>query len=413
MSEAHGLVHDPPTSPEYQNSFDFLLDMNYGTSQPDTLPVDTGAFEVPNYPPFISVNNALQPPVEGQPSAPSQVFDSHADEPSVLDDDLRYDFFINDLPEIDLTLPGASDQPTQSSEPNHPRYLLLDPHPARSSGQSHSKSIDEFIHRAPLPAKASKPFIQPYNASDRSSLERWGPVLASSIIRQLRLDDCKENQSLVRTSLARGYNVREVFLAGLAALGKRDAEISSELSDPHSNALTLVPSSTLQAFLSIAVSLKISIPEMHAASCQSPFYQPEAMANRDLTALEATWSSSLPKDMRPTPAQIKFPHHPWLDIIPFPPLRDRAITLHALDPPMIDLNDLKTDIFLNSGLFCWRAGGAGGTGQPWDMRSWEAEPWFLQKWWMLVGGETGEVWEQTRWWRTMRGKANVEMSQVS
>lgn len=76
---------------------------------------------------------------------------------------------------------------------------------------------------------------------------------------------------------------------------------------------------------------------------------------------------------------------------------------------MIDVDDFKNDVFLNSGLFCWRVGGSSGGGQPWDMRSWEAEPWFLKKWWILVGGESGDVWEQTHWWRAMRGIPKVEL----
>jgi hypothetical protein len=63
---------------------------------------------------------------------------------------------------------------------------------------------------------------------------------------------------------------------------------------------------------------------------------------------------------------------------------------------------------MRDGIVCWRSARindkAWTGGQPWDIRSWEAEPWFLHKWQALLGGESHELWTQTQWWRLMRGK---------
>lgn len=59
-----------------------------------------------------------------------------------------------------------------------------------------------------------------------------------------------------------------------------------------------------------------------------------------------------------------------------------GVTTPAIVSPM----DLKRNI-VNDGLRCWHEMGTGvGNGQPWDMRSWEFTPWFLEKWSMPIVG---------------------------
>ena len=101
---------------------------------------------------------------------------------------------------------------------------------------------------------------------------------------------------------------------------------------------------------------------------------------------------------------------PWMqDVIPFASFRERAITAASTDPPLLDEDDLCVDLMLKEGLVCWGSAGGGPRGMdaaaPWDTRSWEAKPWFLRKWWWLVGGNDDEMWENTRWWHMMRGEA--------
>ena len=169
----------------------------------------------------------------------------------------------------------------------------------------------------------------------------------------------------------------------------------------------MVRTSTLNAYLSIAEAIGIHPPDLYNENMLSPFYWPESTGKEDLSPLLASYPSFLPH-LRPTPGQIWHPHHPWVDLIPFPALRDRVLTLSSMKPPVVDLTEFKNDIFLNDGLFNWRPAGKGSSGQPWDMRSWEAEPWFLRKWWILIGGQKAEVWDQTNWWRGTRGEEKVE-----
>ena len=77
----------------------------------------------------------------------------------------------------------------------------------------------------------------------------------------------------------------------------------------------------------------------------------------------------------------------------------------SANPPLIDEEDLCMDI-LNDGIFCWGSTGPSmhsrGGGVPWDARSWEAAPWFLQKWESLTDGRNGDMWRTSEWWRCMR-----------
>lgn len=112
-------------------------------------------------------------------------------------------------------------------------------------------------------------------------------------------------------------------------------------------------------------------------------------------------SHGFTNDMAPTMEQLTITHHPYLDLIPWPSFRARAIVASSMEPPMIDEGDLCLDL-LNNGIYCWGMRGASlhgrGEGTPWDSRSWEAKPWFLKKWSLLTGPDVrqGSVWWRSR-----------------
>ncbi|KAF2676904.1 hypothetical protein K458DRAFT_492189 [Lentithecium fluviatile CBS 122367] len=113
-------------------------------------------------------------------------------------------------------------------------------------------------------------------------------------------------------------------------------------------------------------------------------------------------------DLTPTPLQHSHPHGMYLDLIPFPIFRDRAITLLSMTPPAFDEGELRRDIEAE-GLLVWGAGGGSSgsaTGLVRDRRNWECARWFARKWRLLVEGSGLD--EQTRWWRVMRGEDEDE-----
>ncbi|KAE8376931.1 hypothetical protein BDV26DRAFT_293613 [Aspergillus bertholletiae] len=154
------------------------------------------------------------------------------------------------------------------------------------------------------------------------------------------------------------------------------------LPDLYRNTLELTHSALLRACLHNAQSLGISIKQFFSYECMSlcsPFYRANTAMSDDPHALIKNVSSpSTPAHLQPTLPQILFPHHPILDLLPWPALRTRAVMLAATAPTLVDAVDLKRDIVEKSGIVCQGE-------QPWDMHSWVAAPWFLKKWRLLLG----------------------------
>ncbi|KAK9365627.1 hypothetical protein V1509DRAFT_612375 [Lipomyces kononenkoae] len=172
--------------------------------------------------------------------------------------------------------------------------------------------------------------------------------------------------------------------------------------DVHVNSITLTVESTLSAILHNAYMVGLTFDEvLNDDDSMSRFYRPNLTLADDIKSVQESFAKDLMPDLRPTLAQIVYPHHSCYDLIPFPTMRSRIVALLACAPPAIDEDELEND--MHNGLICWRTSNRG-SGQPWDARSWEVQPWFLKKWSFLLGGEEGEAWRQTVWWRTMRGE---------
>lgn len=222
-----------------------------------------------------------------------------------------------------------------------------------------------------------------------------------------RIPGSSENDLLIQKAVERKYTIGEIISAGLKALDREAATVSASfqpalnpqfIADPYRNNLKLVHYSTIEAYLCNAQALGYSISDILIEGCLSPFHRPEVTQSDDISLY-----IDITPHLRPTKPQLLHSHNPHLDLIPFPTMRARAITYTSCNPPLIDATQFKIDCVQNQGLTCWAVGDKPSQ-QPWDLRSWEAAPWFLRKYWMLVGGEEGEVWAQTKWWRRLRGE---------
>ncbi|KAH6962729.1 hypothetical protein DER45DRAFT_624841 [Fusarium avenaceum] len=106
--------------------------------------------------------------------------------------------------------------------------------------------------------------------------------------------------------------------------------------------------------------------------------------------------------LKPTVLQKTVVHHPWIDLLPFPRLRDNML-MH-MEAGLVDDDELCEDLLvvddprdLNTkpSLIVW--------GESWDSRAWEANPAFLRKWGFLLRG-CSEIIEGTNHWREKRGE---------
>lgn len=105
---------------------------------------------------------------------------------------------------------------------------------------------------------------------------------------------------------------------------------------------------------------------------------------------------SVPRSLRPTLLQRTVPHHPWLDIFPFPQFRDNLI--HAGDS--LDSHDLCHDLTAfwdtrcsNARMLVW--------GTPWDPKNWEVTEDFARKWQLFLY-DCPEILISTNFWRVKR-----------
>ncbi|EHK17651.1 uncharacterized protein TRIVIDRAFT_8674, partial [Trichoderma virens Gv29-8] len=141
----------------------------------------------------------------------------------------------------------------------------------------------------------------------------------------------------------------------------------------------------------------------------------------------------LPESLTPTKLQLSCPHSNWIDVFPFPKMRDNLIrwenyfshaefltdllgnlincmtapppkTTHALPSSGTQAaaqggdEDVPSD---RRGLILW--------GEPFHKDSWEVTPGFLRKWSWVVDG-CGELIESTNRWRTARGETPLRMA---
>jgi hypothetical protein len=155
------------------------------------------------------------------------------------------------------------------------------------------------------------------------------------------------------------------------------------LPDAYTNLIESPVTTTLIAFFHNARCIGIELKDL--LNHKSPFYSPDTTITADPQALlAASRRPWLPTLLRPTLAQILIPHHPYLDLLPFPALRSRTITFQAATPQLFSPLDFKLDI-LKGGIYYHRSANQHGCQQPWDIRSWKVEAWFLTKWRLLAG----------------------------
>ena len=128
---------------------------------------------------------------------------------------------------------------------------------------------------------------------------------------------------------------------------------------------------------------------------------------------------TLPPTLHPTLLQKTIPHHPEIDVFPFPIYRDNLIraggtiddtelcvdVLYGVDldsnkqpvsrPPVNDCGDTGLGDSGRTGLIVWS--------DPWLQSSWEVEEGFARKYWHLLRG-CDELVRSTDFWRRKRGE---------
>ncbi|KAE8550738.1 hypothetical protein EYB25_006966 [Talaromyces marneffei] len=105
--------------------------------------------------------------------------------------------------------------------------------------------------------------------------------------------------------------------------------------------------------------------------------------------------SDLPLALQPTTTQYKVPHHPWLDLIPIPKMRDHLIRAGDSIDDVKLCYDMCGYRVPETGILIWK--------EPWDPSGWEVTERFLQLWGWAVR-DCWELFDSTDRWRRKRGE---------
>jgi hypothetical protein len=225
----------------------------------------------------------------------------------------------------------------------------------------------------------------------------WAPNDHLQFVAGSKISDSSK-ECITRSNLSSIMTARN-FIAFLVSRSKSDPNFDfNQIVQPISadHLLTLLHFNLVRGLTANIVSMGVDPKLMHT-DILSPFTSTE----RPDPGLH------LPPMLRPTSLQRSIPHHPEIDVLPFPQMRDnllRAIWdysdfelcmdilgLDANAPSMTEVD--RTD--MTTGLIVW--------GEPWDPASWEVSERFARKWqWLLHG--CAEALESTNYWRRRRGE---------
>lgn len=119
-------------------------------------------------------------------------------------------------------------------------------------------------------------------------------------------------------------------------------------------------------------------------------------------------AGQFPVHLSPTILQQSVVHHAWLDLFPFPNLRDRILRgIHTgeLDEDTVcdelccELLNLESTT--DAPVVVW--------GESWKASSWEFSPAFIEKWASLLQ-DCPEILIATNYWRRLRGDRSISSS---
>ncbi|KAK1995403.1 hypothetical protein LX36DRAFT_702300 [Colletotrichum falcatum] len=208
---------------------------------------------------------------------------------------------------------------------------------------------------------------------------------AARPLTELREEDLDDLYSLF---LQRAHELR--------AGGRRSPPGAGAGCDPAADSLLpLVQFNLFRGLLDNSKTLGISLSMICDDDCVSPYASDPAFAAA---------ARALPAALRPTRTQLAAAHHPWVDLLPLPRLRDNLIGAG----PALDEDELCLDMLGTGSAPSDQEGGMILWGEPWDPRNWEVTEDFARRWrWLLEGCE--ELIASSNYWRAKRGERRMRV----
>ena len=241
---------------------------------------------------------------------------------------------------------------------------------------------------------------------DASMEDPWGPgALSSPNITALLLGSMPVN-GLGSSSSRRAESSNTASTFGMPAVrttvnpsalaeASSSSSAGSPQSFPDSYLLPVHELSLLRALFRI--SDRINCERFWDMTAESPFF----------TGM-ATPADQLPKCLRPTQSQLMLSHHPFIDFLPWPSVREKVLVIFSLEdhlrPPIavgpLALVNFAYDVEDNAeGVRIWG-------GDVFDSGSWEIGQTLFERWWFLFNRE---IVENSNRWRSLRGAPLLTM----
>lgn len=112
---------------------------------------------------------------------------------------------------------------------------------------------------------------------------------------------------------------------------------------------------------------------------------------------------AIPQSLQPTELQQAIPHDIWIDMIPFPAMRDNLLLNPDIDEEEMCVDSLGGlyegfDDIQQRGMIVW--------GEPWSPSGWEISEGFAKKWGFLLRG-CHELMDATQRYREARGEERL------
>lgn len=119
-------------------------------------------------------------------------------------------------------------------------------------------------------------------------------------------------------------------------------------------------------------------------------------------------AASTPTTLLPTAAQLRKRHHPWIDLLPLPRMRENLFVAGSMMTPECEemLHDQLYKDIIETGGHQREWVGLAVWGDPWDPRSWEMSQPFARRWAWLIQG-CPELVVSTNYWRETRGERPI------
>ncbi|KAI0525860.1 hypothetical protein F5B22DRAFT_256939 [Xylaria bambusicola] len=171
----------------------------------------------------------------------------------------------------------------------------------------------------------------------------------------------------------------------------------TDVSFPDSYYLPVNELTLLRGLMRIAIRLRCNTTNIWDLGANSPF--------NDGTHTPLT-TQELPLTWRPTRSQSSIPHHPVIDLLPWPSVRDRILLFMGLPdearPPALagPLAHAKLAYDLEDSAEGIRIWGD----DPCEPSSWEVGQVLFERWWFIFDRQ---IIDQSNYWRRLRGAATL------